>query len=50
MQRKLSHLHTHFTIRKSNFEAIATKLMAVTPDVLMHLANHLEHNDTLAGV
>jgi hypothetical protein len=50
MQRKLSHLHTHFTIRKSNFEAIATKLTAVTPDVLMHLANHIEHEGSLTDL
>jgi Helitron helicase-like domain at N-terminus len=50
MQRKLSHLHTHFIVCKSNFEAIATKLMAVTPNVLMHLANHLEHEGSLTDL
>ena len=46
MQRRLCHLHTHFTVRKSNFDSIATKLTALSPDVLTRLANHLEqeHN------
>ena len=49
MQRRLCHLHTHFTVRKSNFDSIATKLTALSPDILTRLADHLqqEHSATV---
>ena len=47
LQRRLSHLHTHFTVRKSNFESIATKITSLSPDILIRLANHLEHEGSL---
>jgi hypothetical protein len=43
MQRRISHLHTHFTVRKSNFDSIATKLTSLSSDVLNTLASHLEN-------
>ena len=46
IQRRLSHLHTHFTVRKSNFDSIATKLTSLSSDVLCRLANHLESDGT----
>ena len=46
MQRRLSHLHTHFTVRKSNFDSIATKLTSLSSDVLVRLADHLESEGT----
>ena len=42
LQRRLSHLHTHFTVRKSNFDLVATKLTSLSSDVLCRLASHLE--------
>ena len=42
-QRRLSHLHTHFTVRRSNFDSIATKLTSLSSDVLCRLADHLEN-------
>ena len=47
IQRQLSHLHTHFTVRKSNFDSIAPKLTAVSPDILQSLADHLENEGKL---
>ena len=41
IQRRLCHLHTHFTVRKSNFDMIAAKLTSLSSDVLTHLADHL---------
>ena len=42
MQRRLSHLHTHFTVQKSNFNSIAKRLTSLSPDILDRLAHHLE--------
>jgi hypothetical protein len=43
IQRRAAHLHTHFTVRKSNFPSIAEKLITVTPEALLLTARHLEH-------
>ncbi|KZT29852.1 hypothetical protein NEOLEDRAFT_1153726 [Neolentinus lepideus HHB14362 ss-1] len=43
MQRRAAHLQTHFTIRKSYFDKVARKLVAVSADTLESVANHLEH-------
>ena len=43
IQRRAAHLHTHFTVRKSNFPSIAEKLITVTPEALLSTARHLEH-------
>ena len=42
LQRHASHLHTFFTVRKSNFHSIAQQLLNVSPDVLLSTAHHLE--------
>lgn len=34
IQRRTAHLQTHFTVRRSKFESIATKLIAIKPTVL----------------
>ena len=47
MQRRLSHLHTHFTVWKSNFESVASKLILLSPDTLTRLAKHLEQEGSL---
>ena len=47
IQRRLSHLHTHFTVRKSNFDSIAAKLTSLSPDILKRVANHIERENTL---
>jgi len=43
MQRRAAHLHTHFTVRKSNFPSVAEKLISITPEALLSTARHLEH-------
>ena len=47
MQRRLSHLHPHFTVRKCNFESVASKLISLSPDTLTRLAEHLEQEGSL---
>jgi len=39
MQRKATHLHTHFTVKKNNFPTIAEKLVKVTPEILLSTAS-----------
>ena len=43
-QRRTSHLHTYFTVRKSNFDNIAKRLIDISPEVLQSTAKHLEQN------
>ena len=43
IQRRTAHLHTHFTIRRSQFERVATKLVAVKSSTLRSVADHLEN-------
>jgi len=42
IQRRLSHLHTHFTVRQSKFDSIAKDLTTVSSEVLQTLADHLQ--------
>jgi hypothetical protein len=43
MQRRAAHLHTHFTVRKLQFDSITKSLTSVSSDVLQSLVNHLQH-------
>ena len=43
IQRRTAHLHTHFTVRRSRFESVASKLIAVKSNVLRSVADHLEN-------
>src|ERR1700733_14364155 len=47
IQRRASHLQTHFTIRKSSFDSIAKSLTSVSPTILQTLADHLQHEQKL---
>lgn len=42
IQRHTAHLQTHFTVRCSKFETVASKLVAVKSHVLQSVADHLE--------
>lgn len=42
IQRRLAHLHTHFTCRRSHFRHVAHSLTTVSSVVLNKLANNLE--------
>ena len=42
IQRRTAHLQTHFTVWRSKFETIASKLVAVKSQTLQSVANHLE--------
>jgi hypothetical protein len=50
LQRRLAHLHTYFTVKKNNFDSIARKLVAVSPDILNDLAKHLEQEKQLSDL
>ncbi|KAG1782955.1 hypothetical protein EV702DRAFT_953228, partial [Suillus placidus] len=45
-QRRMAHLHMHFTVRRSHFETLARSLTSVSPQTLRRVADHLqqEHN------
>ena len=43
IQRCTAHLQTHFTVRWSKFESVASKLIAVKLNVLQSVADHLEN-------
>jgi hypothetical protein len=42
IQRRTAHLQTHFTVRRSKFETVASRLVAVKSHVLRSVADHLE--------
>jgi len=42
IQRRLSHLHTHFTVRQSKFDSMPKDLTTVSSEVLQTLADHLQ--------
>jgi len=42
IQRRTAHLQTHFTVRRSQFESVASKLIAVKSTVIQSVADHLE--------
>ena len=50
LQRRMAHLHTYFTVRNSNFDSIARRLVAVSPDVLNGLAKLLEKEKQLSNL
>ena len=43
LQRRMSHLHTHLSVKKSHFSSIAKKLTNISPEVITDVANHIEH-------
>ena len=47
IQRRASHLQTHFTICKLSFDAIAKSLTSISPTILQTLADHLQHERKL---
>ena len=47
IQRRASHLHTHFTVRKSQFDHVAGQLTSVSPTILQSLADHVQHEGKL---
>ena len=49
-QRRLAHLHTYFTVRNSQFESVAHKLINVSSATLLELANQLENEKCLKNM
>ncbi|KIK31881.1 hypothetical protein CY34DRAFT_29284, partial [Suillus luteus UH-Slu-Lm8-n1] len=41
-QRRIAHLHTHFTVRRAHFESLAMRLSSVSPSTLSRLADQLQ--------
>ena len=50
IQRRTAHLQTHFTVRRSRFESVASKLIAVKSNVLRSVADHLENEGKYADL
>ncbi|KAF9782691.1 hypothetical protein BJ322DRAFT_1009433, partial [Thelephora terrestris] len=50
IQRRTAHLQTHFTVRRSKFETVATRLIAVKSSVLQSVADHLENEGKYSGL
>ncbi|KIJ24997.1 hypothetical protein M422DRAFT_193996 [Sphaerobolus stellatus SS14] len=42
IQRRTAHLHTYFTVKKSNFESVAKKLCGLSADLIKSVAIHLQ--------
>ena len=49
-QRRLSHLHTSLAIRKSRYSHVAPKIAALTPEIIEHVAKHLENGKDIASL
>ncbi|KAF8235211.1 hypothetical protein L208DRAFT_1258028, partial [Tricholoma matsutake] len=45
---RMAHLQTHFTVKSSQFDSVAEKLVSVSHDSLAAVANHLEHEGNIA--
>ena len=50
MQHRQAHLHTHFTVRKSDFLKVAQGLASVSSTALNNLATHLEKEGCLSDL
>ena len=50
IQRRMGHLQTYFTVRKTRFDDIANKLTSVSADTLQSLADRLEHEQRLENL
>lgn len=48
LQRRAAHLHTFFTVRKTNFDQVARQLTQVSPLVLENLACKLEREHNIS--
>ena len=49
-QRRIAHLHTSFTTKRSNFNEVAKHLATLTPEILSSVANHLEYEGKLSDL
>src|SRR5882672_5898384 len=49
-QHRTAHLHTSFTVKKSHFTEMAKHFVALTPDIINSLADHLEHEKQLVNL
>jgi len=49
-QRHASHLHSAFTIKKSNYDKVAEKLVSLTPDLIESVARHVENEGKLTDL
>ncbi|KIJ25886.1 hypothetical protein M422DRAFT_192912, partial [Sphaerobolus stellatus SS14] len=48
IQRRTSHLHTYFTVRKANFESVSKKLCGLSAELIKSVALHLEKEQPYA--
>jgi len=48
LQCRLAYLYTSFTVKNSNFDAVACELISISPDVLNSLAKKLEQEKKLS--
>jgi len=50
IQHRTAHLQTHFTVRRSQFDSVASKLIAVKSSVIRSVADHLEQEGKYADL
>ncbi|KIO21673.1 hypothetical protein M407DRAFT_45869, partial [Tulasnella calospora MUT 4182] len=43
LQRRSSHLHTYLTVKRQNFDSVARRLVALSPDLIKSVADHIEN-------
>ncbi|KAG2343164.1 hypothetical protein BDR05DRAFT_832199, partial [Suillus weaverae] len=48
LQQRRTHLQTHFTVQKDNFDLVAHSLTSVSPSILQSFADQLEHKCKLS--
>ncbi|KAG1860597.1 hypothetical protein C8R48DRAFT_636149, partial [Suillus tomentosus] len=49
-QRRLAHLHTHFTVRRAHFETLAKNLVSISPTTLRRVADHLKKEKSYSSL
>lgn len=50
IQRRIAHLHTALTVSKPRFRAVASKIVALTPDTITAVAKHIENEGRLSNL
>ncbi|KAG2153435.1 uncharacterized protein EDB93DRAFT_1082434, partial [Suillus bovinus] len=49
-QRRLAHLHTHFTVRRAHFDTLAKNLVSISPSTLRRVAEHLQKEKSYSSL
>ncbi|PPQ75657.1 hypothetical protein CVT26_001814 [Gymnopilus dilepis] len=50
LQRRAAHLHTHLTVSSQRFNAVADRLVSISPETLASVADHLEKEGSFSDL